>query len=104
FMTSIEFRTDNLWAAVWLLTLAVLVAGPLTPVRGLAIGLLLGTCMAISMKTVLLALSLLLAAAIALLWSGRARLAAPSRSLAGFSAVALGVPLVPAALALWFYH
>src|SRR5437588_13097781 len=38
---SIEFRTDNLWAPLWLLCVTVLVSGPLTQRRALAAGLLL---------------------------------------------------------------
>jgi hypothetical protein len=59
FMT-LEFRPDNLWAALWLLFLWVLVAGPIDRRRGLVAGLLLGLCLVVSMKSVLVLISLLL--------------------------------------------
>src|SRR3954453_9488962 len=37
-LISLEFRTDNLWAPVWLLCLTVLVTGPLTVRRALVAG------------------------------------------------------------------
>jgi LmbE family N-acetylglucosaminyl deacetylase len=51
---SVEYRTDVPWAFVWLAALAVLVGGRLTRRRAFATGLLLGTALAISMKTSLL--------------------------------------------------
>src|SRR2546429_9861206 len=39
---SLEFRTDNLWAPLWLLCITVLVTGPVTARHALVAGLLLG--------------------------------------------------------------
>src|SRR5215831_7093133 len=47
---SIEFRTDNLWATLWLLCVMVLVTDALTVRRAFAAGLLLGLCFGVSMK------------------------------------------------------
>src|SRR5438067_12246138 len=61
---SFEFRTDNLWAPLWLLCITVLISGPLTVPRALVAGLLLGFCFGISMKSALLLVSLLVGAAV----------------------------------------
>src|SRR2546430_1182895 len=50
---SVEFRTDNLWAPLWLLCVTVLVTGSLTVRRALTAGLLLGLCFGGSMKSAL---------------------------------------------------
>jgi hypothetical protein len=71
---SLEFRTDNLWAPLWLLCIVTLISGPLTVARGLVGGLLLGLCFGISMKSTLLLLMLLLSAPIALFLVGRKQL------------------------------
>lgn len=57
-LLSLEFRTDNLWAPLWLFCVLVLLNGPLTVRRAVAAGLLMGCCFGISMKTALLFLSL----------------------------------------------
>src|SRR5713226_3275511 len=54
FLCSVEFRPDNLWTALWLLTLAVLIGGRLTWARSFTVGVLLGTALGVSMKTTLL--------------------------------------------------
>src|SRR6478752_4342736 len=54
---SVEFRTDNLWAPLWLLCLLVLLNGPLTVRRALIAGFLMGLCFGVSMKTLLLLMS-----------------------------------------------
>src|SRR5207249_26805 len=68
---SLEFRTDNLWAPLWLLCIVTLISGALTVPRGLVAGLLLGLCFGVSMKSALLLLMLLLSAPIALFLVGR---------------------------------
>src|SRR5438874_10574143 len=72
-LVSIEFRTDNLWAPLWLLCVTVLVSGPLTQRRALAAGLLLGLCFGVSMKLVLFLYSIALAALATLFLVGRER-------------------------------
>ena len=71
---SIEFRTDNLWAPLWLLCVTVLVTGPLTVRRALASGLLLGFCFGVSIKSTLFLYSIALAAPATLFLVGRQKL------------------------------
>jgi len=54
FFPALEYRTDNLWAPLWLCALAVLLTGRLTLLRTFAGGFLLGICACTSMKTSLL--------------------------------------------------
>ena len=74
-LISLEFRTDNLWAPLWLLCLTVLVIGPLTVRRALVAGLLLGLCFGVSMKSAMLLLSISIAALLTLWLVGRRNLA-----------------------------
>src|SRR5437588_2491071 len=100
---SLEFRTDNLWAPLWLLCVTVLIRGALTEPRALVAGLLLGFCFGISMKSVLLLASLPVGASIALLLVGRKRLGQSWPHLVRCTAVVLAaVALVPGAIALAF--
>ncbi len=105
FLTSTEFRADDLWAAAWLLGLALLLAGRLTRGRALAAGLALGASFGTSFKTSLLALTL---AGAALMTLGLLRLRGrgslpPGRALWGRAALlAAGLLGVPLLLAAWF--
>jgi Dolichyl-phosphate-mannose-protein mannosyltransferase len=72
---SLEFRTDNVWAPLWLLCITVLVTGPLSVRRALVAGLLLGLCFGVSMKSVLLLFSIAVAALLTLLLVRRRNLA-----------------------------
>lgn len=71
---SLEFRTDNLWAPLWLLCITVLVTGPLTARRALVAGLLLGLCFGVSMKSILFLFSIGLAGILTLFLMGHQRL------------------------------
>lgn len=97
---SVEFRTDNLWAPLWLLCMAVLLNGALTMRRALVSGLLMGLCFGVSMKTSLLLMSILIAGLLTVIFVGRKRLdigwARIFRALAAFCVSAL---IVPAAIA-----
>ncbi len=64
---SLEFRTDNLWSPLWLLTLVVLMSGAITLRRAVLAGLLLGLCFGVSMKTTLLLAAILAAGGLTLL-------------------------------------
>ena len=55
FFTSLEFRSDLLWAAAWLAALVILFCGSLTGRCVYCSGALLGVAMGVSQKTVLLA-------------------------------------------------
>ncbi|HEY3326284.1 MAG TPA: hypothetical protein VGK14_03840 [Novimethylophilus sp.] len=103
FLTSLEFRADDLWIVPWLLALAVLVQKPLRASRMLVAGVLLGTALSISMKTSLLLTALGLATLGALaLQRAPARL--PVRQYVGNALPLLaGMVVVPAALTLFFF-
>ena len=60
-----QFRTDNLWTPIWLLCVAVLVGGSITIRRWMVAGILLGLCFAVSMKSTLLLLAVLVNAPLA---------------------------------------
>lgn len=86
FLKSLEYRTDNLWNAFWMLAVAGIVRGW----RPFAIGFLLGCALAVSLKTPLLLIAL---GAAFLLRNERPR--GLLQGIAGFI-------IVPAALAVWF--
>jgi hypothetical protein len=66
FLKSIEYRTDNLWIALWCIALVMMTGGRVTPLRMFIAGLLLGCAAATSMKTTLLVISL--AASALVMW------------------------------------
>jgi hypothetical protein len=103
FLSSVEFRTDILWATSWLAAIAILVCGPLTSRRFALAGLALGIAAATSAKTSMLAVSLAIAAAVTLAITrqqpiSRSRIAKPALI---FAAAALA-PVV--AIALYFFR
>jgi hypothetical protein len=103
---SVEFRTDNLWAPLWLLCVAVLLNGALTMRRALISGFLMGLCFGVSLKTSLLVMSILIGGVLTLIFVGRERLGIGWRqilgALAAFFASALIVPAtIMAAFALY---
>src|SRR5207237_8227941 len=73
YSSGFEFRTDNLWAPIWLLCVTVLLGGATGVRRALVAGLLLGLCFGVSMKSTLLLFSLLLGAAVALVVASRGK-------------------------------
>src|SRR5438128_4142804 len=98
--TSFEFRTDNLWAPLWLLCIVTLISGALTVSRALVAGLLLGFCFGISMKSALLLLMILISAPIALFLVGRRQLSQPWSHLARCTtALFAAMALVPGVIA-----
>ncbi len=102
---SLEFRTDNLWAPLWLLCVLTLISGSPTVPRALKAGLLLGLCFSVSMKSVLLLFGLLVGASIALFLVGRKELGQSwphlARCTAAFFFTTLFVPgIIAAAFAL----
>jgi len=100
---SLEFRTDNLWAVFWLLCITVLVTGPLTARRALVAGLLLGLSFGVSMKSILLLLSIALAALLTLLLVGR-RNPAPSWAhlVQCIAAFVVSTATIPATIIIFF--
>src|SRR6516165_11346934 len=103
---SVEFRTDNLWAPLWLLCVVVLLNGALTMRRALISGFLMGLCFGVSMKTLLLVMSTLMGGSMTLIFVCRERLGIGwgqiLGALAAFFASALIVPAtIMAAFALY---
>jgi ABC-type iron transport system FetAB permease component len=103
---SVEFRTDNLLAPLWLLSLSVLLDGALTMRRALIAGFLMGLCFGVSMKTLLLLMSTVIGGSMTLIFIGRERLGIGWRQILGalttFFASALIVPAtIMAAFALY---
>jgi Dolichyl-phosphate-mannose-protein mannosyltransferase len=97
---SVEFRTDNLWAPLWLLCIWVLLNGALTMRRALIAGLLMGLCFGVSMKTLLLAMSTLVGGSATLIFVGRERLGIARGQILGASAAFFASALiVPATIA-----
>ena len=64
FLKSLEFRTDNLWNAFWIVAVTMLALLPPSAALFFAAGLLLGCALAVSIKTALLLLTLGAAGAI----------------------------------------
>ncbi|HVE71363.1 MAG TPA: glycosyltransferase family 39 protein [Thermoanaerobaculia bacterium] len=102
FLKSLEYRTDNLWTAFWMLALVALVRGW----RPFVIGLLLGCALAVSLKTPLLLIALG-SAFLLHKWSGGlqpaedGRRAEARRSTTILAGIA-GFVIVPAALSIFF--
>jgi hypothetical protein len=65
-LTSIQFRADDLWAALWLAALATALDGPFSTGRALVTGGLIGAAFAVSLKTSVLFATLLTAVAVSL--------------------------------------
>jgi hypothetical protein len=100
FLKSIEFRTDNLWNACWIVAVAMLVLVPPSAALYFMAGLLLGCALAISIKTALLLLTLAAAGAI----THYMRL--PERGIGirrgDLAAVAAGILIVPSIVVAYF--
>src|SRR2546426_2610988 len=71
FFKSLEYRTDVLWAALWILAVVVFIGGGPGARRGFCGGLLLGACLLVSLKTVMLLSALLIASAALLVLAPR---------------------------------
>ncbi len=100
FLKSIEFRTDNLWNAFWMLAVVVLFFGRRSVGTFLLAGLLLGCAFSVSLKTMLLLFTLLAAGAITWFMRRRARGAGVRAWLV--AAFALGFAIVPSLIAGYF--
>jgi hypothetical protein len=101
--TFTEYRADDLWTALWLCSLLVLLGGEFHWKRGLAAGLLFGATLATSLKTVALLACLGVAALVGLGFCGQLRTAARApKSYLLLGALIAGAVVVPGALAWWF--
>jgi hypothetical protein len=97
FLKSIEYRTDNLWTALCVVILLVVAGRPFTPPRALVTGLLLGTALAVSMKTIPFMVALFAATTVRrVLHRDPAPVAGP------LLATIAGFVVVPAALSAFF--
>lgn len=98
FLKSGEFRTDDVWAALWLSGMAVAVLARGRPWGWFCSGLLLGAALSVSQKTLPLAIVALASAAA--VWAARWR---KHHRLASASALALlaGAFVFPGAFVLW---
>lgn len=94
FLKSLEFRNDNLWTTLWMLALVALMRR-----RMFIAGLLLGAAFAVSLKTAVLVVAVVLAGAIVSFVERRSPLAEGRRLL--LRALG-GFVLIPAALAIFF--
>jgi hypothetical protein len=95
FLKSLEVRTDNLWTMLWMLTLVALLNERWPAKRRMFIvGLLLGCALAVSLKTSLLVITLLVAALLTRLFVRR--VSAPLHY------ALLGFIIVPTALLIYF--
>ena len=102
-LASVEYRTDLLWAVLWMAAMAILLTGPLTRARGFLFGLALGAALGTSMKTSLLIASLGAAGAAALFLLRARGVRLRLSSLGAWGAWTLaGVLLVPALLVAFF--
>jgi dolichyl-phosphate-mannose-protein mannosyltransferase len=54
FLKSLEYRTDNLWNALWMVALLLLASGPPAVRRWFLAGLIIGCAFTVSLKTILL--------------------------------------------------
>ena len=91
FLKSLEYRSDNLWTALWMVALVLLIRD-----RSMfLIGLILGCAMATSLKTALLVISLAVAAILA------KRSGEWLRAAAGFALVPAALLIVFAAAGAW---
>jgi hypothetical protein len=100
FLKSLEYRTDNLWTALWMLALFVITGGDLTALRLFIAGLLIGAALCVSLKTSLLIITLGAAGIITYLF------AMNGRSMARMIRVAIpfviGATIIPAMIVIYF--
>jgi hypothetical protein len=96
-----QFRTDGLWAAAWIATVAVAVSGRWTLRRAFCVGLLIGTTFAISMKTTLLLGGLVIAWAFVHLALPRCERSSLKTCVRSAGAILAGVVVVPALVVGW---
>ena len=102
FFKSLEYRADVLWAALWVAAIAVLLSGPLAARRGFGAGLLLGSCLAVSLKTVMLLAALAFASLSVLALMPRGGTKARRRILPCALSLLGGTLLPPLAIVLFF--
>jgi hypothetical protein len=96
FLKSLEVRTDNLWTALWMLALVVLLNERWSPPRRMfLLGLILGCAFAVSLKTSLLVITIMVSALIVRFFKKERGAGRLQYAIAGFV-------IVPAILILYF--
>ena len=103
FLKSIEYRTDNMWNAVCVVALVVLTGGPMTLARIFAAGVILGIAFTVSLKTMLLVISLAFAA-VALPFLIRDEKLHMGESVRKVLVFIAGFVIAPVLMALYFVH
>lgn len=93
FLCSLEFRTDDLWALLWVAAIATVVLAPLTQLRAATAGLLIGLAATVSAKTALLVVVLAAAAIVSGIFKAKHAIA--------FAAAAIAPPLLVALFFAW---
>lgn len=102
FLRSVEFRTDNLWLAFWMVALVILLEGPVGSARATMGGFVFGLALITSLKTGLLLISLSLATAAVLVATTRPPgLRLLGRRILLFVASMLAPPLMVVAFFFW---
>jgi dolichyl-phosphate-mannose-protein mannosyltransferase len=102
FLKSVEYRSDVPWAALWVLTVVLLFGGRLRARRAALVGLLAGTCVILSLKSIMLLAALGFATLSVLVLLPRERTEARRRAFA-CALPFLGGALVPAAIVVLFF-
>jgi hypothetical protein len=103
YATAIEFRTDNLWVPLWLLSILILIRGTINPRRASVAGALLGLCFGVSMKSITLLLALIVSALLTAILCRDQKSGRSPAYLLGCGAAFLGsASLVPGIIMLFF--
>jgi hypothetical protein len=98
-----DFGPNNLWLPLWLLCLLTLLTGTMSVRRALVAGVLLGFCFAVSMKSTVFLLSLILSALLTIILSCGKQLGASWPVLTARAAAFLfGSALIPAVILIFF--
>ena len=102
FIVSSQFRPDDLWMLVWLAAIAVAIVPGIARYRAVLVGLLIGTALAVSLKTLLLIATAGIASLTVLAIDRDLRCLASKRSAQSLAIGLLGALVVPAAFAAFF--
>ncbi len=98
FIVSGQFRTDDMWMALWLAALAFVVGVPPRAWRFFMTGLLVGCALSVSQKTVVLIATTLMTVVVLRLLLPEG---APRANLRCWAAAAIGLLVVPVAFGAW---
>jgi hypothetical protein len=104
FVLSVQYRTDDAWAPLWLATILVAIEGQPTPRRAAMVGWFAGAAATVSLKSLPLLATLALAAIAVLVLQRMARHAMPWAELGRTAGAALaGFALLPALIGAFFW-